>query len=663
MPITVSISRSFGGPPPLGGSPGAFDVVFPDGTIQEVSQTLQSGRWFPAIATCSTCIGGLSGFITKARPSGETFNYANLLNKNQIAQVSAIGITSFDVDLTGYTGLAYVGIGNYSTSTGGDGAFPFIPIFGSVSISSFSTKFPTPSWYPSGRPGSIFIFSNNTVNCNFSPVFQTKTSDNLKWVFTFRNNNAQENLTLNAEHICSVNIFSNSSLTNVTLNNLKFQNNSNYNDNIDGGSGSNTLGGGLNISSNQNLTTIQINDTNSDTQTSIYRIIFINNNLSQTTFGPSNITYPPNRNVYIYLGLNNFTEFTPSFINPKVYLLDISSQRGNVLTQIQDSATLPTQIKDFNFSTNNVTQCPYLPSGILKVNMTINPITCTADRPNFRTSMTDFYMGGLTAGGGTFQTINIGSWSPNTTTSNNEGLINCQNIANFSIANTNINSWTHQFALTMTNANATLTFEGNRFTTMDMSLLSGFKTINLSNQKFGSTYTLQSLSNLHLNTTVTSLNLTDNFAYSPATDASIIQGPWPTQLRALNLGYSNINSTIITWNKSFAGFATNPSNATMSFTWQCSASNPSSVDSVSFIIRDIITGTTRIAGTLTFGGVFSTVIRGMVYPLSTRDQFTKDCYTCLTSTITSQCPALIQSSNAIPTNLGRGFVVSFAGTT
>lgn len=656
MPITVSISRSFGGPPPLGGSPGTFDVVFPDGTIQEVSQTVQSGRWSPAIATCNTCIGGLSGFITKARPTGQTFNYANLLNRNEISQVSAIGITSFDVDLTGYTSLSYVGIGNYCSFIGGDGSFPFNPSFGSVSISSFSTKFPTPSWSPVGRPGSVFIFSNNTVNCAFNPIFQTRTSDNNKWVLTFRNNNAQQTLSINAEHLCNVNIFSNSSLTSVIINNLKFQNNvSNYNVAIDGNSG-----GGLNISNNQSLTNIQINNTNLDTQTTVYKIYFVNNNLSQTSFNETNITYPPNRNVYIYLGANNFSNFTPSFINPKVYLLDINSQRGNVLTTIPDSATLPTSIKEFYFNVNNVTQCPYLPSGILKVNMSINPIVCTSDRPNFRTTMTDFVMGGITTGGGTVQTINIGSWLPNIITTNNEGLQNCQNIANFNIAYTNINSWTHQFAPTMTNANATLTFEGNQFTTMNMSLLSGFKTINLSNQRNNS---LQSLSNLHLNTTVTSLNLSNNFALSPANQDSIIQGAWPPQLKELNLGYSNTNSNITTWNKSFAGFATNPSNSVMQFTWQCSASNQSSVDSVSFILRDMITATTKTGGTLRFGGVFGTLIRGMVYPLSTRDQFTKDCYACLIAPGTVACSSSIQSSNAIPSNLGRAFGVFFGGTT
>lgn len=644
MPITVSISRGVGSIL-QGALPGKFDIFFPDGSVQTVSQTYNPvNKYNPAIATCSDCIGGIDGFITNACPSGQTFNYSNLLNRSEIGQISAAGITSFDSQLTGFTGLVLLSIGSYCSSTTTDGSFPFILAGGGCTLPSFSTILPPSSYgFAAGRPGSIFIFSNNTVNCAFNPIFQTRTSDNLKWVFTFKNNNAQESLTINAEHICNVNIFSNSSLTNVIINNLKFQNYvTNYSSQIDGNSN-----GGLNISNNISLTNIQVNDTNLDVQTSRYQIIFVNNNLSQITFNENSITYPLNRDIYIYLGVNNFSNFTPSFTNPKVYLLDISSQRNNVLTTIPDTATLPTQIREFNFSTNNVTQCPYLPSGILKVNMVRNPITCTADRPNFRTSMTDFTMGGTS---NFTQSIDISAWQPNAPTTNNETLVACTSFKSFKIEYSTMSTWAHQFAATMTDPAASLSFQFCKLSTVNMSLLSGFKTINLSNQRTGSIYHLQSLSNLHSNTTVTTLDLSTNSAWSPTSDNAIIQGQWPSQLRSLTIGTVN---NIVTWNKSFANFATSPSNATLDFRWYCN--NPASTSSVSFIIRDIITGTTRILGTLVFGDRFGGVPRGMEYPVSSQDQFTKDCLTCLTASTITPCPALIQSSNALPANLGRGF--------
>jgi hypothetical protein len=193
-----------------------------------------------------------------------------------------------------------------------------------------------------------------------------------------------------------------------------------------------------------------------------------------------------------------------------------------------------------------------------------------------------------------------------------------------------------------------------------MLLLGGYKIVDMTNQRIGTgTYTLQNISNLHLNTSIEESTLETNYGWSaPFNDTNIIQGNWPTQLRRLDLGTQNNIATLF---KSFNGFATIEATTQFYFRWFCQA--PASVDSVSFILRDIITGTTKIAGTLSFGTIAGSNISGMVYPLSTRDDFTKACYNCLVANTPTACSSLLSSSNALTSNVGRGFSVLFGQVT
>jgi hypothetical protein len=204
----------------------------------------------------------------------------------------------------------------------------------------------------------------------------------------------------------------------------------------------------------------------------------------------------------------------------------------------------------------------------------------------------------------------------------------------------------------MTSPVAQLNFSENSIRTIDMSKLSGFKTITLTRQSI--TSPLTGITNLHLNTTVTTLNLEANQQFNPANHTSIIQGPWPSQLTFLNFGqFCNISS----WYQSFAGFAMNPETAQLRFTLFSL-----DVPSVSFILRDIITGTTKSAGILSFG-ILPPTNRGLSYPLSTQDAFTQACYNCLVANTTTACSSLLLSSNALPSNVGRGFSIAFRGIT
>jgi hypothetical protein len=649
---TISISRGIGKytaaqQPLTVAAAGSFEVVYPDGTTASGTQVWIVGVTLqPVVFRCDTCSGNVDGYVFRASPSGQTFTYENQVPRNQIGQISAAGITSFDSNLTAFTNVAIVSVGFYVNALNGDGAFPFVLASQNNTITSFNTELPPSIYSPSGRPGSIFIFANNTVPCSFNPVFRTGIH---RWVFCFRNNSAQETLTLNAEHILSVNIFSNSNLTSVIVNNLKYQNflsGALYDTQI---SSDKT---GVNITSNSNLTSVQLNGTNLDTQTTTYRVYLNSNALSESTFNENNITYPPNRRIEIYLLGNKFINFTPQFTNSNIRILDISGQQAPKLSFIPDNSSWTTTLTEFYFQNNSISQCPYLPPNIQRVNMTQNPIICQPDRPNFRTTMTYFAMGNNTS-------MNFDNWQPNVTTAYNQGLSNCNNISTFILNTSNLTGWTHQFPATLP-ANSALNFTQNRIVTLDMSKLSGFESIDLTQQRIGtSNYTLTGLTNLHLNTTVKTLTLNSNSGFNPPNDTSIIQGPWPAQIN--NVQFSNINN-ITSWSRSFAGYATNPATAQLIFKWWA-PNQTSGYDSVSFILRDLITATTKTAGSLTFGDVLGTSPRGMIYPLSTQDAFTQACYNCLVANTTTACNSSLLGFNLSTSNTGRGFSIGFAGIT
>jgi hypothetical protein len=625
--------------------------IFSDGAIGDRSGILTPTgaqfRWAPSVIATGTTSG--PGVITFVRRNQQNFEYFNQIPLSLVDSIGAAGITSFDNNIFALINLRMLCIGNYVSSVTISGAFPWsLSTIGTTSINSFTTTLPNSTYNSSGKLGSWFIFQNNSIHCsNFSPGFNSN-SDTNKWVFIFRDNQ-QTTLTINAEHINRVNISSNNVLETVTINNARYLNDTNWNLQATGNFIMNT--DYHQIVSNTSLTNFTINGLDQDTQTIPLKLNFNSNNLSESTLTTACLpTVPANRDIYITFDRNKFTNFNLSFDStnyPRMHTLSIFKQTN--LTQIADAATLPTTFKYIKFSENNVSQCPYFPIGIQTVLFQENPIICTADRPNFRTSMIEFRMGDGIA-------CNFSNWSPNTVTSNNEGLQNCTNLSTLAINSCQLSSWTYQCPLTINAASSSINLSSNRLTTMDMSLLGGYKTVTMSIQRTTtSNYTLTGLTNLHLNTSIEILTLESNYGWAlPRNHTNIIQGNWPTQFRWLDLGKEN---NITTWFKSFTGFATIEATTQFYFRWYCFA--PVSVDSVSFILRDMITGTTKIAGTLSFGALGANGPEGMQYPLSTQDSFTQACYNCLTASPSTACNASLLGFNLSTSNTGRGFTVGF----
>lgn len=667
--VTVATDRTIGNPP--GAYPCRATIVWPNGTEQDEDQVGKYLTYYnqyrakPASFFCQTCEGAPSGFLYKFRPTGQTFTYSNQYQLSYIKMISAKGITSFDMDISQCTNLENVSIGLVLNDVGISGQMPWgtdntDTSAAITSISDFTTIFPASTYGAQGNSKySIFNFWYNTAQCNFNPTFQYQPTLISKWRFDFQFN-AQQYLDIDCSGFNKITIINNPSLSYVKLSGLSgisWIENTNYNLNLAGNLIDDFQLNGLSgITINNNAHKLNIN--------------LSNNNLGSKVLPSNTITsFPPFLNTNIDFSSNKFTTWATTYSGSALSRLSLNNQTPG-LSYIDWSSTLNSPFKEFDFSYNLLIECPPISAETRYLDIRNNNIVSNGANnpeiynglclPNFVQGMTHFY-GGSTAGSGK---LNIyGRWTPNTADQYNTPLSTITTWQVFDIQYSFLNEATVdlQFSTTMTHASSTIYLSNNSYTTFDLSKLGGFRNIYLSNNQLLNVTNLKNLTQPEL----IDLNGNANLGQNDTTSNVLIPNSdtWPATLKTLNLGRNKIQ----TWTKSFTSFATNPPNSTMSFTWHPAQNQTPTApvpiqESVSFIIRDIITGTTKTLGTLNLSSSYNSGVGGATsgaatyalrYPLSSQSTETLDCLNCLTASTITPCTA----SGLNSTNFGRGFTV------
>jgi hypothetical protein len=671
--VTVATDRNLGTPPTA--YPCRATIVWPNGVEDEQEQvgkqvttppTLTQFRAKPAVFYCETCEEMPSGFVYKFRPTGQTFTYSNQYQLSNIQMISAKGITSFDMDISQCVNLQNVSIGTVLNDVSISGPMPWGSDTSNTSaaitrIPIFATIFPATN-YPinQGSPYAIFSFRNNVVNCNFNPIFQNQPTNYRKWFFDFQFN-AQEFLDIDCAGFRNITIRNNTSLIEITLNSLSglsYVDNSIIN---------------LDLSLN-NIDTFKLNGLSGITTINSGLKLVINlkyNNIGSKGPLPNNTinSFPTSLSTDINFQSNKFINWSTIYSGANLNTLSLSNQLPG-LSNVEWSSTLNSPFKQFDFSNNLLTSCPPISAGTRYLDIRNNNIVSNGVNnpeisdglclPNFVPGMTHFY-GGSTVGSGKLN--NYGRWTPNNGDQYNTPLDNITTWQVFDIQYSLLNEGTFnfQFSSTMSNTGATINLSNNLYTTFDLSKLGGFRNIYLSNNQLLNVTNLKNLTQPEL----IDLNVNSNLGQGNSTSDVLISNAdtWPPTLRKLILGRNKIE----TWKKSFVNFATNPPNAVLDFNWYPGYNSPTVPlivqNSVSFIIRDIITGTTKTLGILDLSSAYNSGVGGAItgpstnalrYPLSSQSSQTLGCLNCLTASTSTPC-TVAGLTNL--TSFGRGFTV------
>jgi hypothetical protein len=566
-------------------------------------------------------VANIDGFITNLTTAGQTFNG---YNQNLNFKVLAVGgIKSFDVDLTGLISLTTLVLGGYYTTPITTVSLTFIP--DNINISSFTTILPLTS------ANHTLSFQNNQIDCsNFNPTWNTKSS-----VFFFKLNAQTTPLLITGSHrLQNITIQNNIQLPSLTLNNLQY-----ITDTCD-----------LN---NNGLSLVSINGLNSNATTQGLTINLSNNNF--VTFNPTWISSFPaaTKQININLSANRIFDFDCLFNGANMGSLNLSAQipAPNSLQTISDNCITNSTFKVFNFSSNKLPQCPIFPTTTTHVTLDNTQLVATGGnagdliRPNLSPNMVLFSLNGST------NLANLSQWRPNQTSTPENKHTPLQNITTwteFSMVSQGLTSWVHQFSINITSTSSLIDLQRNQFVTIDMSLIGGFASVNLSVQGGGNT--LASITNLSNVTKTRILNLSVNTKLTSSSSIIPNLSSWPASLYSLNLYRC---TGLISWTKSFASFNTSNFGATiLNF-------NGSFLDqtSVNYIINDLIKNTQLTNGTINFSEVFPTL--NYTFPnliLSSVTPDTLACLNCLTTPVTTPCnPTLTSGSNL--TGMGRGFTV------
>jgi hypothetical protein len=668
--VTVATDRFL---PSQGGAPCRANIVWPNGLELEAEQFgINVGAVFraqPAIFYCETCEGTPMGYLYKFRPTGQTFTYSNQYGLNLIKMISAKGITSFDIDISQCNNLENISIGKVINATQQAGSHPWAETTNATissiknNIQNFNTFFPASTYGDTSNPYSEFNFWYNDIDCNFNPTFQNQPILGRKYKFDFQSNN-QTYLNLDCHGFNRIFINNNPYLYEVILYNLSglsFTQNNKIN---------------LNLAGNV-LTQFQLKDLSGITNnvsTTTLNIDLSSNNLGTVALQSNTITsFPPFLKTDINFSNNKFTTWQTSYSGASLGRLTLASQSPG-LSNITFDSILNSNFKEYDFSNNLLTLCPPISAGttyldIRNNNIVANGVSSDANSnlclPNFVPGMQTFY-GGKTAG--STKQNNYSKWSPDNPDQYHTRLYLITSWIMFDMQYANLASMPAAFSPNITSPLSTLDLSYNSITTFSFLDTGGFRNINVISNL------LTHVTDLNLSPQVKTINLSNNTALGtndPTSDCIIPStSTWPATLYSLNIGLSQIT----TWKKSFAIFATNSGGNNMYFEWYPKNSSAQGTipapswaqDSVSFIIRDIISGTSLNNGTLRLSPRYNSGVGGtgigtgnpiLYYPLSSQNADTLACLNCLTASTITPCTVSLSNGGTNSTNKGRGFAV------
>lgn len=306
--------------------------------------------------------------------------------------------------------------------------------------------------------------------------------------------------------------------------------------------------------------------------------------------------------------------------------LDNQSPLYSQLLQISDESINGTTFKNISFQNNNVSRCPVLPQTLTRFNGSGNPIVAQPNLPNLTPGLIEFR---LNRGGSPHDT-NLSNWNPGTQIETfHTPLSNISTLTVFEIDGTTLPAagWTFQFsnsiaAGTVLNPSRFILERVSNLSSFDMSYIGSFRSCSIRTNA-----TLGQLDNLTTRSLLIFLDIRAN--KFTASDKIISDSdPWPSALYSLNVA---ANSSLVSWTKSFAGFNSDNTPATYLNFNNTNLSN----NSITFIVRNLVTATTLTNGTLIFSG-------GTANPLpalSSPDTATVNCLNCLSASTSTPCLA------------------------